>query len=515
MEVILKMESVTKRFGTLIADDCVNFDVRKGEIHSLLGENGAGKSTLMNCLYGLYKPEEGHIYFENKKVDFHSAKDAIDIGIGMIHQHFMLVPVHTVLENIIMGMKKDHSFVIDKKKSEKKILEIANKYGMDIPINDYVSNISVGTQQRVEIVKALYRGAKLLIMDEPTAVLTPQETKDLFKTLKIMSQNGMSIILITHKLNEVLEVSDRVTVLRDGKVIDVVNTNETNEMKLTKLMIGRDIKKLKSDRKKCFDETILSISNLSYKKSNGVDALKNINLTVKKGEILGIAGVDGNGQNELAEAITGLIKNIDGEIRLLDNVLNGKHIKERTNYGIGYIPEDRHRRGLVLDFSVSENIILQVFNKPPFAKNMFFDFEKIDEHSNKMIEEYNIKTLNKDTLAKKLSGGNQQKIVVAREIDRKPILLIAMQPTRGVDIGAIEFIHGQILKEREKGTAVLLISTEITEINALSDRIAVLHSGEIMGIIDKEEFDENLLGLMMAGQPLEDARIHRRGLENG
>jgi len=508
---ILRMVNITKRFGSLIADDNVNFSVKKGEIHSLLGENGAGKSTLMNCLYGLYKPDGGEIFFEDSKVNFHSAKDAIAIGIGMIHQHFMLVPVHTVLENIIMGMKDDHGFVIDRKKSKKKILEIADKYGMDIPVNAYVSDISVGTQQRVEIVKALYRGAKLLIMDEPTAVLTPQETKALFKTLKKMAMSGMSIILITHKLNEVLEVSDRVTVLRDGKVIGVVNTSETDEMELTRLMIGRDVKKLPSNRKKFSDDVVFSVKNLNYKLDSGVLLLKDINFYIKKGEILGIAGIDGNGQKELAETIIGLIKDFNGEVILNGINISDKSVRERIDLGISYIPEDRHRRGLVLDFSVSENIILQVFDREPFSKGFFFDFDKISQHSNEMIEKYGIKTSSKDTLVKKLSGGNQQKIVVAREIDRNPLLLIAVQPTRGVDIGAIEFIHSELLRERDRGVSVLLISTEITEINALSDRIAVIHGGEIMGTIDREEFDENLIGLMMAGETLESARSHRKG----
>ena len=496
---MLKMISISKYFGTFAANQDINFSVEKGEIHSLLGENGAGKSTLMNVLYGLYKPDQGEIYFEDKKLNLKSSKDAIDVGIGMIHQHFMLIPVHTVLENVIMGMGREKGFIINEKVLETEILEIARNYGMEISLHKKVSELSVGEQQRVEIVKALYRGAKLLIMDEPTAVLTPQETEELFITLKRMADGGMSIILITHKLKEVISVCHKVTVLRDGRVTNTISIKDTNENELIKYMIGRELSPVSCDNQYCKDETVLELTNVSYKNDKEVKILDNINIKVNKGEVLGIAGVDGNGQKELAECIAGLLKITEGSICLCGVDIRGKSIEDIINYGIGYIPEDRHKRGLILDFSVSENLILKDYNKKPYYKNLFFDFHNINNHAEDMINKYSIKTNCKDTEARKLSGGNQQKIVVAREIDKLPKLLIAVQPARGVDIGATEFIHKQIIKARDQGTAVLLISTELSEINLLSDRIAVIYKGSIVGELDKESFDENAIGLLMAG----------------
>lgn len=505
MEPILKMVSISKYFGTFAANEDVDLEVQKGEIHSLLGENGAGKSTLMNVLYGLYKPEKGEIFFEGKKLNLNSSKDAIDVGIGMIHQHFMLVPVHTVLENVVMGMGKEKGFIIDEEKLEKEILDIANKYGMKISLHSKVSDLSVGEQQRVEIVKALYRGAKLLIMDEPTAVLTPQETEELFTTLRKMADGGMSIILITHKLNEVMAVCDRVTVLRDGKVTGRIDIKDTNEFELTKAMIGRELSPVCKDNTCCKGEKVLELKNVSFEGDKGVKLLNNINLHLCSGEVLGIAGVDGNGQKELAEVIAGLSHATSGNIFLGDEDITNKSIAEIINMNVGYIPEDRHKRGLVLDFSVSENLILKDYCKCPFRKKLFFDFNVINNHAENMINKYSIKTQGKNAEARKLSGGNQQKIVVAREVDKQPKLLIAVQPTRGVDIGAIEFIHKQIIKAKEQGTAVLLISTELSEINLLSDRIAVIYKGSIVGEIDQSEFEESIIGLMMAGIPKEKA----------
>lgn len=499
MEPILKMISITKSFGTFLANDNINLELAKGEIHSLLGENGAGKSTLMNVLYGLYQPDSGEIFFEGKKLNLNSSKDAIDVGIGMIHQHFMLIPVHTVMENVIMGMGKEKGFLIDKEKLEKEILEISNRYGMDISLQSKVSDLSVGEQQRVEIVKALYRGAKLLIMDEPTAVLTPQETEELFATLTKMADEGMSIILITHKLQEVMDVCHRVTVLRDGKVTKTVNIKDTNEMELTKFMIGRELSPVKKDTDPCVGNAVLELKDLCYKRGEGFKALDNINLKLCSGEVLGIAGVDGNGQKELAEVITGLAKATSGSILLDGQEISGKSIMDIINMEVGYIPEDRHKRGLILDFSISENLILKDCDKKPYKKKVFFNFNEIDKNAVAMIDKYKIKTPNKDTEAKKLSGGNQQKIIVAREIDKFPKLLVAVQPTRGVDIGAIEFIHQEIIKAKEEGTAVLLISTELSEINQLSDRIMVIYKGRIIGEIDHKDFDESTIGLMMAG----------------
>ncbi|OZV10880.1 heme ABC transporter ATP-binding protein [Tissierella sp. P1] len=499
MDTILKMCSISKYFGTLVANEGINFEVKKGEIHSLLGENGAGKSTLMNVLYGLYQPDKGEIFFEDKKLNLKSSKDAIDLGIGMIHQHFMLVPVHTVLENIIMGMGKEKGLVIKEEKLKEEIERIAAKYGMEISLDTKVSDLSVGEQQRVEIVKALYRGAKLLIMDEPTAVLTPQETEELFTTLRKMADTGMSIILITHKLKEVMFVCDRVTVLRDGRVTKTINTKETNDLELAKFMIGRELSAMEKDSVCCPGGPVLELKNLSYEMEKGIKALENISLKICSGEILGIAGVDGNGQKELAEAIVGLIQGNSGSILLNGEEIKGKSISEIIKRGVGYIPEDRHKRGLILDFSVSENLILKDYYKNPFRKRFFFDFNTINKHADHMIEKYSIKTPCRNSEARKLSGGNQQKIVVAREVDKLPKLLIAVQPTRGVDIGASEFIHQQIIKAKEQGTAVLLISTELSEINLLSDRIAVIYKGSIVGEMDKNDFEESKIGLMMAG----------------
>lgn len=499
MKTILRMVSISKYFGQLAANEDVNLEVEKGEIHSLLGENGAGKSTLMNILYGLYQPDKGEIYFEDKKLNLKSSKDAIDLGIGMIHQHFMLIPVHTVLENVIMGMRKEKGLIINEIKLKKEITEIANKYGMEISLDAKVSDLSVGEQQRVEIVKALYRGAKLLIMDEPTAVLTPQETEELFITLRKMADNGMSIILITHKLKEVMFVCDKVTVLRDGKVTRTIDTKGTNELELAKFMIGRELIAMEKDKFCCPGGPVLELKDLSYEVEKGIRALNNINLQVCAGEVLGIAGVDGNGQRELAEVIVGLMNATSGSILLNGEEIKGKNISEIIKKGIGYIPEDRHKRGLVLDFSVSENLILKDYYKIPFRKGVFFDFNIINKHADDMIKKYSIKTPGRNAEARKLSGGNQQKIVVAREIDKLPKLLIAVQPTRGVDIGASEFIHQQIIKAKEQGTAVLLISTELSEINLLSDRIAVIYKGSIVGEMDKSDFEESQIGLMMAG----------------
>ncbi len=499
MDPILKMVSISKYFGTFAANESVDMEVEKGEIHSLLGENGAGKSTLMNVLYGLYKPDKGEIYFEGKKLNLNSTKDAIESGIGMIHQHFMLIPVHTVLENIIMGMGKEKGFVINVEELKKEISELANRYGMEISLDSKVSDLSVGEQQRVEIVKALYRGAKLLIMDEPTAVLTPQETEELFVTLKKMTTSGMSIILITHKLKEVMSVCDRVTVLRDGKVTETINICDTDELNLTKAMIGRELIPMVKDNKCCIGSPVLELKDVSCEGQGGMKFLEDINLQVCEGQILGIAGVDGNGQKELAEVISGLMDATSGTIKINGQEVNKKGISEIIEMEVGYIPEDRHKRGLVLDFSVSENLILKNHNKAPYKKNLFFDFSEIDSYSNDMIDQYQIKTPNKDAQVSKLSGGNQQKVVVAREVYKLPKLLIAVQPTRGVDIGAAEFIHSQIMKAKEQGAAVLLISTELSEINLLSDRIAVIYKGTIVGEIDQSEFTEERIGLMMSG----------------
>ena len=505
MDPILKMVSISKYFGTFAANESVDMEVEKGEIHSLLGENGAGKSTLMNVLYGLYKPDKGEIYFEGNKLNLNSTKDAIEAGIGMIHQHFMLIPVHTVLENIIMGMGKEKGFVIDEDKLKKEVSEIAEKYGMKISLDEKVSDLSVGEQQRVEIVKALYRGAKLLIMDEPTAVLTPQETEDLFVTLKKMTASGMSIILITHKLKEVMSACNKVTVLRDGKVTETINICDADELSLTKAMIGRDLVPMVKEANTSIGESVLELKDVFCEDEDGVKTLDCVNLTVSEGEVLGIAGVDGNGQKELAEVISGLMRATSGTIKINGQEVTQKEIIDIIEMEVGYIPEDRHKRGLILDFSVSENLILKDYNKEPYSKNFLFNFGAINSYSEDMIDQYKIKTPSRNAKVSQLSGGNQQKVVVAREVYKLPKLLVAVQPTRGVDVGAAEFIHAQIMKAKEQGAAVLLISTELSEINLLSDRIAVIYKGTIVGEIPQSEFKEETIGLMMSGISKEEA----------
>jgi len=500
MQPILKMVNITKTFPGVVANRNVTLEVLPGEIHALLGENGAGKSTLMNVLYGLYRPDAGEIYFEGQKVNFDSAKDAIGAGIGMIHQHFMLIPVHTVLDNIIMGLPGDQGIFYNRAYHRDKVLEIAGRYGLEIDPDALVQDLSVGAQQRVEIVKALYRKAKLLIMDEPTAVLTPQEVKELFATLKKLASEGMSIILITHKLNEVLEVADRVTVLRDGQVIKTLNTRDANEKMLAELMVGREVNFIPNKAPCKPGSVVLEIKDVVVKNQRGLKALNGLSLTLRSGEILGIAGVDGNGQTELAEVIAGLIKPVSGTILLKGELITGKKPRIITEKGVGHIPEDRHKRGLVLDFTLTENIILQSYYKEPWCgKFGLLNLNNIKNLAVELLENYRVKAPHSEVTARTLSGGNQQKVVVAREISRQPQLLLAVQPTRGVDVGAIEYIHAQIIKERDRGAAVLLISTELSEILALSDRIAVIHKGQIVGELPNENPDINEIGLMMAG----------------
>ncbi|GAV21746.1 ABC transporter ATP-binding protein [Carboxydothermus pertinax] len=500
MQPILKMINITKTFPGVVANCNVNFEVYPGEIHALLGENGAGKTTLMNVLYGLYRADAGEIYFNGQKVSYDSAKDAIRAGIGMIHQHFMLIPVHTVLDNIIMGLPGDRGIFYNRIYHRNKVMEIAQHYGLEVDPDALVQDLSVGAQQRVEIVKALYRKAKLLIMDEPTAVLTPQEVRELFATLKKLSSEGMSIILITHKLNEVLEVSDRVTVLRDGQVIRTLNTKEANEKLLAELMVGREVNFIPAKSPCQPGPVVLEIRDLVVRNQRGLIALNGLSLYVRSGEILGIAGVDGNGQTELAEVIAGLIRPVSGEILLNGKPITGLKPRRITEKGLGHIPEDRHKRGLILDFTLTENIILQSYYKEPWCgKFGFLNLDSIKKRAMQLLDEYKVKTPHSEVPARTLSGGNQQKVVVAREISRRPQLLLAVQPTRGVDVGAIEYIHGQIIKERDRGAAVLLISTELSEILALSDRIAVLYKGQIMGEVLNDNPDVSEIGLMMAG----------------
>lgn len=505
MPAVVEMKGIGKSFPGIRANDNINLTIEQGEIHVLLGENGAGKSTLMNILYGLYQPDEGQIYIKGKPVRISNPNVAISQGIGMVHQHFMLVQPFTVTENIILGKEPSNGTTLDINKAIKDVEEISKKYELKVDPRAVIQDISVGMQQRVEILKTLYRGASILILDEPTAVLTPQEIEELGIILKNLVNQGKSIILITHKLKEVMSMSDRVTIVRRGKVIDTLNTRDTNIDELAEKMVGRKVSLTVEKQEAKVTAPILEINGLKVLDSRKLEAVKGINLKVNGGEILGIAGVDGNGQSELVQAITGLSKAEAGEI-----LLNGKDItnllpKEVIESGVGHIPEDRHKRGLVLNYSLAENAILGSHHKKQFRKGMGLSYQKIREYCRKLIKEYDVRTPSEKVLAKSLSGGNQQKLIVAREIDRDPSLCIASQPTRGLDVGAIEFVHKKLIELRDEGKAVLLVSLELDEVMDLSDRIAVIYDGKIVDILDAKDATEKKLGIMMAGGNAQDA----------
>ncbi|MCY6483151.1 ABC transporter ATP-binding protein [Clostridium aestuarii] len=503
MENIIEMKGITKVFPGTIANDNVDFNLLKGETHVLLGENGAGKTTLMNILYGLYQPEKGEIYVRGKKVNITNPNEAIKLGVGMVHQHFMLVHNFTVAENIVLGMEPKKGVKLDIIKAIKDVEKLAKKYGFNIDPNSVIEDISVGQQQKVEILKALYRGADILILDEPTAVLTPQEIEELSVIIDNLKSEGKSVILITHKLKEVMKMSDRVTIIRRGKVTGIVETKDTSIDELAELMVGRKVK-LVVDKKPCTPgKKVLKIENLQVKDSRGLPSVNGVNLTVRAGEIVGIAGVDGNGQSEFIEALTGLRKCESGTIILKDKNIFSKSPREIIDCGLGHIPEDRHKRGLILKYSLFENSILGMQHKMPFSKRGVMDYKKIREYSQRIIKEFDVRTPSDEVAASALSGGNQQKLIVAREISKDPELLIASQPTRGVDVGAIEFIHKRLVEERDSKKAVLLVSFELDEILALSDRVAVMYDGEIVGVLDRADADEQKLGVLMAGGSLQ------------
>lgn len=504
MEKVVEMKGITKIFPGTVANDDVDFELIKGETHVLLGENGAGKTTLMNILYGLYQPEKGEIYVKGNKVSLTNPNDAIKLGIGMVHQHFMLVHNFTVTQNIVLGTEPKKGLSIDTKKAKKDVKDIADKYGFAIDPDAVIEDISVGQQQKVEILKALYRGAEILILDEPTAVLTPQEIDELGVIINNLEKEGKSVILITHKLKEVMKMSDRVTIIRRGKVTGIVNTKDTNIDELAELMVGRKVQLVVDKKEAQLGEKILEIQDLHVKDSRNIEAVKGIDLTVHSGEIVGIAGVDGNGQTEFIEALTGLRKPEKGKITLKGKDIYAKNPMDIINSGLGHIPEDRHKRGLILDYSLYENSILGSHRSEPFSKKGIMNYRNIREYCKKLIKEFDVRTPNDEVSASSLSGGNQQKLIVAREISKDPELLIASQPTRGVDVGAIEFIHKRLVGERDNGKAVLLVSLELDEILALSDRIAVMYDGYIVDVLDRKEANEQKLGILMAGGNLKD-----------
>jgi ABC-type uncharacterized transport system ATPase subunit len=495
----LQMLGIVKRFPGVLANDHVDFDVRSGEIHTLLGENGAGKSTLMRQLYGLYRPDEGRILIDGVEQHFHSPQDAIAAGIGMIHQHFMLVPTLTVVENVALGLKSSRGPLLDLDKVEKRVVELADKYGLKVDPRAYIWQLAVGEQQRVEILKALYRGAALLILDEPTAVLTPQEVEELFAVLRQMANDGHALIFISHKLHEVLAISTRITVLRDGRVVGERPNKNVTKTELATMMVGRPVI-LQYDRVEQQPGPVrLSIQDLYVRGDRGGDAVKGISLDVHAGEIVGLAGVSGNGQRELAQALAGLRPARQGRILLDGRDVTHASPSERIAAGQSYIPEERMRDGAIKDFSVADNYILEDHGKPPFARQIFLNFREIEHQTRRAVEAYAVKTPSLNTPLKNLSGGNIQKLILARELSRTPKVLIASQPTRGVDIGATEYIHRRLLQQRQEGTAILLISEDLDEIRALSDRIAVMYEGQIVGIVDGRTATTEQLGLMMAG----------------
>jgi simple sugar transport system ATP-binding protein len=497
---LLELRGITKGFPGVLANDHVDFDLQRGEVHALLGENGAGKSTLMNILYGLYTPDEGQILLNGREIALGSTKAAIEHGIGMVHQHFMLIPVMTVAENIVLGTEPtDAGIVLDYSAARKRVEEIARTFGFQVDPDARIENITVGQQQRVEILKALYRRADILILDEPTAVLTPQEATELFAILKSLKAEGMSIIFISHKLNEVLDIADRISVLRRGKMIGTIPREGATETELARMMVGRDVVLRVDKPPHEVGEPLLEVEDLHVLDDRGIEKVRGVSLEVKAGEIVGIAGVDGNGQTELVEAITGLRTPTDGTI-LVGRSKIVRHADARTmlDSGIGHIPEDRQRRGLVLEFSIAENIALHDYAKPPVGKFGWLFPGRMISRAKTLIREFDVRGGGPYTPARGLSGGNQQKLVAAREISRDPTVLIAAQPTRGLDVGAIEYLHRRLVTERDEGRGILLVSLELEEILSLSDRILVIYEGEIVGE-HSGEVSEEQIGLEMLG----------------
>ena len=501
MEYAIEMLNITKEFPGIVANDDVTIKVEKGTIHALLGENGAGKSTLMSILFGMYQPTKGEIRINGKTVNITDPNVANDLGIGMVHQHFKLVDIFTVTENIVLGREGKKSLqLMEFKNASKKIKELGDRYGLKVDPNAKIQDISVGMQQRVEILKMLYRDADILIFDEPTAVLTPQEIDELMQIMKNLKKEGKTILLITHKLKEIKAVADVCTVLRRGKVIDTVNVADVDETQMAKLMVGRDVE-FKVDKKDHeLGDVILDVHNLHCDNARGLEAVKGVSFNIRGGEILGIAGIDGNGQSELVYALTGLSKVKEGQI-----ILNGQditHFDVRKHYdaGLAHVPEDRQKHGLILDFKLKENYIVHNYDRAPFSKHGILNNKAIDDYAKRLTEEFDVRSgQGIETTVRSMSGGNQQKAIVAREVDRSSDLLIVVQPTRGLDVGAIEYIHNRIVEERNKGKAVLLVSFELDEIMSLSDRIAVMFSGEITGVLNSKETNEHELGLLMAG----------------
>jgi simple sugar transport system ATP-binding protein len=495
---LLQLEGITKQFPGVLANDHVDFDLRRGEVHALLGENGAGKSTLMNILYGLYHPDEGAIRIGGKPVRMPSPRAAIDLGIGMVHQHFMLIPVMTVAENIVLATEPMKGPFLDMDEAKGRVRELSRRFGLAVNPEATIEAITVAQQQRVEILKALYRGAEILILDEPTAVLTPQEAQELFEIIRSLKNEGKSIIFITHKLNEVLEIADRITVLRRGKLVDTVPREGATEAGLARMMVGREVLLRVEKGPAQPGETLLHVDDLRVVDDRGLEAVRGVGFDVRAGEIVGIAGVDGNGQTELIDAIAGLRKPSAGRIAVGDQEITNEGAKESLDTGLGHIPEDRQRRGLVLDFTLAENLALHDYDHEPNSRFGWLNPRRMIARARRLIQEFDVRGGGPQTIAASLSGGNQQKVIIAREVARDPRVLLAAQPTRGLDVGAIEFVHRRLVEQRDEGRAVLLVSFELDEILSLSDRILVLYEGRIVGEYGPDVSEEEL-GIAMTG----------------
>jgi general nucleoside transport system ATP-binding protein len=494
----LELRGITKRFGSLVANNAIDFELKRGEIHALLGENGAGKSTLMNVLYGLHQPDEGEMLVDGEKVEIHSPRQAMNLGIGMVHQHFMLVPVMTVAENLVLGAEPRNGPLLDYNAAARRTRELSERFGLAVDPDAKVENLGVGAQQRVEILRALFGGAKVLVLDEPTAVLTAQETQDLFRVLHALQEEGTSVVFISHKLNEVLDVSDRVTVLRRGEKIDTVVTEGSTERSLARLMVGRDVLLRVEKPEHKVGEPLLQVQGVSADDDRELPAVQDVSFEVRAGEIVAIAGVDANGQSELIEVLTGLRKPTAGTVTVAGKDVTGAKPREVQDAGMGHIAEDRHRRGLVLDFSLAENVFLREYRRKGNSRFGLMSPRRMAERAGPMLKDYDVRGGDSDTRAASLSGGNQQKVVIARELSADPAVLIAAQPTRGLDVGAIEFVHRRLVEQRDQGRAILLVSLELEEVRSLADRVLVIYEGAIVAELPPSASEEDF-GVAMTG----------------